>query len=60
MTSRLKAPAGRLDAARRDPGNPSRLAPAFDRGDHRHPPTAGHAGMARVVDLNLFVIPAAR
>lgn len=48
-----------FDAALRDPGNPSRLAPAFDSGDHLHPSPAGYTEMARVVDLNLFARPAA-
>ena len=49
-----------FDAALRDPNNPSRLALAFDSGDHLHPSMAGYAEMARVVDLNLFATPAAR
>jgi lysophospholipase L1-like esterase len=48
-----------FDAALRDPNDPTRLAPAFDSGDHLHPSLAGYAEMARVVDLNLFVLPPA-
>lgn len=46
-----------FDAALRDPKEPSRLAPAFDSGDHLHPSMAGYAEMARFVDLNLFKRP---
>lgn len=47
-----------FDAALRDPHDPVRLAAAFDSGDHLHPSPAGFVEMARVVDLNLFAIPA--
>jgi lysophospholipase L1-like esterase len=40
-----------LDAALRDPADPSRLAAAFDSGDHLHPGDAGNAAMAAAVDL---------
>jgi lysophospholipase L1-like esterase len=43
-----------FDAALRDPHDPSRLAAAFDSGDHLHPSPAGFVEMARVVDLGLF------
>jgi lysophospholipase L1-like esterase len=43
-----------FDAALRDPNDPTRLARAFDSGDHLHPSLAGYAEMARVVDLDLF------
>lgn len=35
-----------FDALLRDPAHPSRLAPAFDSGDHLHPGDAGNAAMA--------------
>lgn len=46
-----------FDAALRDPKDPGRLAPVFDKGDHLHPSLAGYAEMARVVDLALFGAP---
>ncbi|SDK46902.1 Lysophospholipase L1 [Actinopolyspora mzabensis] len=39
-----------FDAAVRDPGHPSRLAPRYDTGDHVHPNDAGLAAMARAVE----------
>ncbi|MBL9192667.1 MAG: SGNH/GDSL hydrolase family protein [Opitutaceae bacterium] len=47
-----------FDLALRDPLHPSRLAAAFDSGDHLHPSMAGYAEMARVMDLGLFSAPA--
>ena len=43
-----------LDAAMRDPANPSRLLPAADGGDHLHPNQAGYRMMADAIDLALF------
>jgi lysophospholipase L1-like esterase len=43
-----------FDAALRDPADPSRLASAFDSGDHLHPSPAGYERMAEAVDVNLF------
>jgi lysophospholipase L1-like esterase len=43
-----------LDAALRDPGQPGRLAPVADGGDHLHPNEAGHRMMAAAIDLGLF------
>lgn len=43
-----------FDAALRDPANPSRLAPAYDSGDHLHPSMAGYKHLAESVDLALF------
>ena len=40
-----------LDQALRDPADPSRMAPAFDSGDHLHPGDAGNRAMAKAVDL---------
>ncbi|MEO3861833.1 hypothetical protein [Acrocarpospora sp. B8E8] len=46
-----------FDAATRDPGNPQRLLPAYDPGDHLHPNDAGLQAMANAVDLNWFGPP---
>lgn len=43
-----------FDAALRDLVDPSRLAAAFDSGDHLHPSEEGYAAMARAVDLSMF------
>ncbi len=43
-----------FDAAIRDPADPSRLAAAFDSGDHLHPSMAGYQRMGEFVDLALF------
>lgn len=43
-----------LEAATRDPQNPSRLAPFADSGDHLHPGDAGYKAMADAIDLKLF------
>ncbi|KWT63339.1 SGNH hydrolase [Streptomyces albus subsp. albus] len=40
-----------FDEALRDPGNPLRLRPAYDSGDHLHPSDAGYRAMAEAVDL---------
>lgn len=40
-----------FDKALRDPGNPLRLRPAYDSGDHLHPSDAGYRAMAEAVDL---------
>lgn len=40
-----------FDAVLRDPGDPARMLPAYDSGDHLHPGDAGFAAMARVVEL---------
>jgi lysophospholipase L1-like esterase len=42
-----------FDKAVRDPADPQRLLPAFDR-DHIHPNDAGHQAMADAIDLSLF------
>ncbi|WP_159792514.1 SGNH/GDSL hydrolase family protein [Puerhibacterium puerhi] len=41
-----------FDAAVRDPGQPTRLLPAYDPGDHLHPNDAGYRAMAEAVDLD--------
>lgn len=45
-----------LDAALRDPAEPSRLAAAFDSGDHLHPGDAGNRAMADAVDLEALLV----
>jgi lysophospholipase L1-like esterase len=42
------------DAVVRDPGQPTRLLPAFDSGDLLHPNDAGFRAMAESIDLALF------
>lgn len=44
-----------LDAALRDPADPSRLAAAHDSGDHLHPGDAGNKAMADAVDLQMLM-----
>jgi lysophospholipase L1-like esterase len=43
-----------LDAAVRDPENPTRLLPEYDTGDHLHLSVAGYQIMAEAIDLDLF------
>ncbi len=43
-----------FDAVLRDPGQPQRLLPAFDSGDHLHPGDAGYRAMGDAVPLGLF------
>jgi len=43
-----------FDAATRDSGQPARLLPAFDSGDHIHPNDAGNAAMADAIDTAIF------
>jgi lysophospholipase L1-like esterase len=43
-----------LDAALRDPAQPSRLVPVADGGDHLHPNETGYRMMAAAIDLALF------
>ncbi|WP_037834337.1 RICIN domain-containing protein [Streptomyces sp. NRRL S-481] len=40
-----------FDKVMQDPGNPDRLNPAYDSGDHLHPNDAGYQAMANAVDL---------
>jgi len=42
-------------AATAAPGDPSRLAPAFDSGDHLHPGPAGCQAMADAIDLGMLL-----
>ncbi|MDV9043254.1 SGNH/GDSL hydrolase family protein [Stenotrophomonas sp. RAC2] len=44
-----------LDAALRDPTDPSRMAAAYDSGDHLHPGDAGNRAMAEAVDLEALL-----
>lgn len=44
-----------LDAALRDPADPSRIAAAYDSGDHLHPGDAGNRAMAETVDLQVLL-----
>ncbi|QKW57142.1 SGNH/GDSL hydrolase family protein [Stenotrophomonas sp. NA06056] len=46
-----------LDAALRDPSDPSRMAAAYDSGDHLHPGDAGNRAMAEAVDLEVLLGP---
>lgn len=39
-----------FDQLLRDPARPSRLAPAYDSGDHLHPNDAGYRAMAELLD----------
>jgi lysophospholipase L1-like esterase len=43
-----------LDAAMRDPGQPTRLRADVDGGDHLHPNELGYRVMADAIDLGLF------
>jgi lysophospholipase L1-like esterase len=43
-----------FEAAVRDAADPTRIAPAFDPGDHLHPNDAGYRAMGDAVDLRLF------
>ncbi|HEY3504883.1 MAG TPA: SGNH/GDSL hydrolase family protein [Actinocatenispora sp.] len=43
-----------FDRATADPADPTRLAPAYDSGDHLHPGDAGYRAMADAVDLSLL------
>ena len=38
-------------AAVADPGDPDRLNPAYDSGDHLHPNAAGYRAMAAAINL---------
>ena len=44
-------------AALADPGDPERLKPAYDSGDHLHPNAAGYRTMAAAIDLSTLVHP---
>jgi lysophospholipase L1-like esterase len=40
-----------------DPGDPERLNPGFDSGDHLHPNARGYRAMADAVDLGMLLAP---
>jgi len=42
-------------AAVADPGNPDRLNPAYDSGDHLHPNAAGYQAMAAAINLGALL-----
>ncbi|MEU5211460.1 SGNH/GDSL hydrolase family protein [Streptomyces sp. NPDC020742] len=44
-----------FDAVLRDPGQPQRLRPAYDSGDHLHPGDAGLKALGEAVDLRALV-----
>jgi lysophospholipase L1-like esterase len=46
-----------MDAAMRDPAQPSRLRADGDGGDHLHPNAAGYVTMANAIDPSLFAGP---
>jgi hypothetical protein len=43
-----------FDEVVRDPGQPTRLLPAFDSGDFLHPNDDGFKAMAESIDLTLL------
>lgn len=43
-----------FDAAVRDPGQPARILPAYDSGDHVHPNDSGYRALAAAVPLHFF------
>ena len=43
-----------FDRALRDPGEPKKLAAAYDSGDHLHPSDAGYAAMSKAFELSTF------
>jgi lysophospholipase L1-like esterase len=43
-----------FDAALRDPGQPDRLRPDCDSGDHLHPSPAGYRAMAEAIPVAIF------
>jgi lysophospholipase L1-like esterase len=44
-----------VEAALRDPANPTRILPAYDSGDHLHPNDAGYQAMANAMPLAPFL-----
>jgi len=44
-----------FDAVVRDPAQPKRMLPAYDKGDNLHPNDAGYKAMAESIDLGLLV-----
>ncbi|HEY2351158.1 MAG TPA: SGNH/GDSL hydrolase family protein [Candidatus Acidoferrum sp.] len=43
-----------FSAALADPSDSKKMAAQYDSGDHLHPNSAGHAAMARAIDLTMF------
>jgi lysophospholipase L1-like esterase len=43
-----------FDEMLRDPGDPTRLLPLYDSGDHLHPNDLGYEAMGNAIDLRLF------
>jgi len=43
-----------FDRALRDPGEPKKLAAAYDSGDHLHPSDAGYKAMSDAIELSVF------
>ena len=43
-----------FDAVVRDPSDPTRMLPAYDKGDNLHPNDAGYKAMAESIDLQLL------
>lgn len=43
-----------FDRALRDPGEPHKLAAAYDSGDHLHPSDAGYKAMSDAIELSMF------
>ena len=43
-----------FDAVVQDPENPTRMLPAYDKGDNLHPNDAGYEAMANAIDLSLL------
>jgi lysophospholipase L1-like esterase len=43
-----------FDAVVRDPADPTRMLPAYDKGDNLHPNDAGYKAMAESIDLGLL------
>lgn len=43
-----------VDRVLRDPGQPTRLLPAYDSGDHLHPNAAGGRAIANAINLKVF------
>jgi lysophospholipase L1-like esterase len=58
ITAQTDWPVVEFAAALADPGDPTRLASAFDCGDGIHPGDAGARALADAVDLGIFISPA--
>jgi lysophospholipase L1-like esterase len=58
ITAQTNWPVMDFATALADPGDPTRLASAFDCGDGIHPGNAGARALADAVDLGIFISPA--